>query len=387
MDNFYQLLELIEQLKIIKRSGWKLRGIHEPESVADHTFRVALICLIATALDDEKRKRAVYMALIHDMGEAIIGDITPSDGISPEQKYIREEMAIKFQACTIRKTHPDFADMMLGLWHEYEEGKTDVAIFVRQADKVEAAVQGVIYEERTGIDMRDFMKPKVEINVPELKDLMQTCQAKRTELQSRREMSNKIKIIFVSGAPGIGKGTQCKMLAKDLGFCHLSAGDLLRNEANDPESPYADFINESMRKSVLIPPQLTTQLLKREITRALDEGKERFLLDGFPRSLDQLHDFELKICDHYSTLSFECKDDIEILQQRLIERAKSSGRVDDNPESIQRRLKTFEENNKPVLEYLRTHGHGVFRPIDCSGTISDVYNSVRSEVESIIRYQ
>jgi UMP-CMP kinase len=69
----------------------------------------------------------------------------------------------------------------------------------------------------------------------------------------------------------------------------------LREEAKDPTSPYRDFIPESIKKSVLIPAQLTTQLLKREMGKAQEKGKSRFLLDGFPRNLEQATDFGLKV--------------------------------------------------------------------------------------------
>jgi adenylate kinase family enzyme len=72
-------------------------------------------------------------------------------------------------------------------------------------------------------------------------------------------------------------------------------GDLLREEAKDATSPYRDFIPESIKKSVLLPAQLTTQLLKREMGKAQEQGKRRFLLDGFPRNLEQATDFDLKV--------------------------------------------------------------------------------------------
>jgi adenylate kinase family enzyme len=72
-------------------------------------------------------------------------------------------------------------------------------------------------------------------------------------------------------------------------------GDLLREEAKRPASPYRNFIPESIHKSVLLPAQLTTQLLSQEISRARAQGKRGFLLDGFPRSFDQAVDFELKV--------------------------------------------------------------------------------------------
>lgn len=153
------------------------------------------------------------MALVHDMGEALVGDITPSDGVSPgkvvsgslmniayhriEDKYMREEMALKFLACTMRSTNPDFADRILELWHEFEKGETRVALLVRQIDSLECMHQAVIYEERAGEDMSEFMKLEEKITLPELKPLLDTVLRKSEELKMRKRAD--VVIVFVSG--------------------------------------------------------------------------------------------------------------------------------------------------------------------------------------------
>ena len=96
------------------------------------------------------------------------------------------------------------------------------------------------------------------------------------------------------GGPGVGKGTQCARIANEFDFCHISVGDLLREEARSSTSPYRDFIIESFEKSVIIPPGLTTSLLQKEMHKMQDGGKRRFLLDGFPRDVPQVIDFEYK---------------------------------------------------------------------------------------------
>lgn len=96
------------------------------------------------------------------------------------------------------------------------------------------------------------------------------------------------------GGPGVGKGTQCDRIAKEFDFHHICVGDLLREEAKSPTSPYRDFIPESISKSVLLPAQLTTMLLKREMGRVQADGARRFLLDGFPRNVAQAVNFESK---------------------------------------------------------------------------------------------
>ncbi|KAF2806338.1 uncharacterized protein BDZ99DRAFT_465954 [Mytilinidion resinicola] len=101
MADLYLFLELVELLKNTERRGWVIRGVPNPESVCDHMYHMALMCRAVPGFDEETRTKAEYMALVHDMGEALVGDIAPSDGISAEEKYTREEMALKFLACTI----------------------------------------------------------------------------------------------------------------------------------------------------------------------------------------------------------------------------------------------------------------------------------------------
>ena len=198
---------------------------------------------------------------------------------------------------------------MLGLWYEYEAGETRAAVLARQMDKLECMDQAVIYEERSGLDLGEFMVLKEEITLPELKPWLEIRLRDYEGLKLRKKAN--IVVVFVSGrncrgpvipneadglsgGPGVGKGTQCARVAKDFDFHHICVGDLLREEAKSPTSPYRDFIPESISKSVLLPAQLTTMLLKREMERAQADGAKRFLLDGFPRSVVQAADFESK---------------------------------------------------------------------------------------------
>ena len=78
---------------------------------------------------------------------------------------------------------------------------------------------------------------------------------------------------FLCG-PGVGKGAQCARVAKKFDFHHICVGDLLRGEAKSPTSPYRDFIPESIDKSVLLPAQVTTMLLKRKRGEPKQTGQE-----------------------------------------------------------------------------------------------------------------
>lgn len=221
-------------------------------------------------------------------------------------------MAMKYLTCTAQLTSPDQANMLMDLWNEYEEGQSKAAQLVRQIDKLECLQQAVLYQQRYRLPLEEFMDLKNNVTLPELQPLLNSCLAKYDEVKTRQRDATAV--IFVSGkcpnfwtfnrlitpgGPGVGKGTQCSRLAGEYDFHHISVGDLLRQEARDPSSPYSAFIAESIQKSILIPASFTTQLLSEEMSRAQAQGKRRFLLDGFPRSVEQALDFEAKVREHF----------------------------------------------------------------------------------------
>ncbi len=88
-------------------------------------------------------------------------------------------------------------------------------------------------------------------------------------------------VIFVLGGPGAGKGTQCGYLVRDFGFKHLSAGDLLREEQSRPGSEFSELIRSYIREGIIVPMEVTVQLLENAMGEAMEkEGKKMFLVDG-----------------------------------------------------------------------------------------------------------
>jgi len=181
-------------------------------------------------------------------------------------------------------------------------------------------------------------------------------------------------IIFVLGGPGSGKGTQCAKLVKDFGFKHLSAGDLLREEQDRPGSQFGELIKTYIKEGQIVPMEVTIQLLENAITAAIEkEGKRQFLIDGFPRKMDQALKFEEAVCPSKFTLFFDCPE--EVMQERLLGRGKTSGRADDNIESIKKRFKTFEETSMPVVDYFAKEGRVV--KVSAVPSPDEVYEDVK----------
>lgn len=188
----------------------------------------------------------------------------------------------------------------------------------------------------------------------------------------------KISVIFVLGGPGAGKGTQCDRLVKDYKFVHLSAGDLLRAEQQREGSAYGKMIKEYITEGQIVPMEVTIKLLENSIGEAVKNGNHRFLVDGFPRKMDQAIKFDEDVCESSFVLFLTCPE--KTLLDRLLERGKTSGRDDDNEESISKRFKTFIATSMPVVDYYREKGKVV--EIDSSVPIDEVYQHIKSAIDT-----
>ena len=175
------------------------------------------------------------------------------------------------------------------------------------------------------------------------------------------------------GGPGCGKGTNCMRLKEELGFVHLSAGDLLRAEQKREGSAEAKLIAEYIKEGKIVPAEITITLLR----RAMQETPEAtFLIDGFPRKLDQARMFEEAVrTPPQFVLFFDVSK--EVMTDRIIERGKTSGRSDDNMAALIKRFDTFVNTSYPVIEYFQ--GRGLVERVDAAGSIDDVFATAKSK--------
>ncbi|XP_076932890.1 uncharacterized protein LOC143598593 [Bidens hawaiensis] len=149
-------LTLCHSLKSTKRAGWVKRGIAGPESIADHMYRMGLMALISNDTPGVNRDRCIKMAIVHDIAEAIVGDITPSDGVPKAEKSRLEKEAIEHM-CKLLGGGPR-ADEMHELWMEYEENSTNEAKVVKDFDKIEMILQALEYENEQNKDLEEFFE-------------------------------------------------------------------------------------------------------------------------------------------------------------------------------------------------------------------------------------
>jgi adenylate kinase len=167
-------------------------------------------------------------------------------------------------------------------------------------------------------------------------------------------------IVFVLGGPGSGKGTQALTIAQEYGLGYLSTGDLLRaatDEAQTPDDPDQAFLDrrdelrEIMAAGQLVPDGIILSLVKAEIEKS---DARYYFVDGFPRKVSQAEAFETEIAAPAAVLFLDVPD--TELTQRLLKRGETSGRSDDNAESIAKRLKTYHDQSFPVVEYYAPQG-------------------------------
>jgi len=186
-------------------------------------------------------------------------------------------------------------------------------------------------------------------------------------------------VVFVLGGPGAGKGTMCELAESQLGWTHLSTGDLLRAERK-AGGPTAATIEEFTAAGKLVPNEIIVTLLKNameQVTRST--GKNNFLLDGFPRSLENLEGwYEIfgREAELPKMMFFECP--YAVLEKRIQGRAKYSGRADDNVGSMKLRFDTFKTETLPTVEFFKSKDLCI--EIDTSQDRQAVYSLVRSKL-------
>jgi len=188
------------------------------------------------------------------------------------------------------------------------------------------------------------------------------------------------KVVFVLGAPGVGKGTQCQLLTERLTkakWVHLSAGDLLRAERQSG-SALANEINDCIAQGKLVRSEITCQLLENAMRKAYEsDGTTHFLVDGYPRSRENVDAWQKTMKHHIIqfVLDYECPE--ETLIGRLLERGKQSGRTDDNLEVVKKRFATFQNETAPILDYYRNSTSVPVHTIATDKGVEEVYKETK----------
>jgi len=138
-----KLLEMLE-LKQLPRTGWVRSGVENPESVAAHSWGMAVLAL-RLAPKDLDLVKILSLCLIHDLPEVRVGDLTPHDDISNKAESEHKAMS-------------EMAPQWLPLFEEYEAGDTAEAKFVKQIDKLDMGLQAMLYQNKQDITLDEFIE-------------------------------------------------------------------------------------------------------------------------------------------------------------------------------------------------------------------------------------
>ncbi|KAI9934862.1 hypothetical protein ASPWEDRAFT_175587 [Aspergillus wentii DTO 134E9] len=183
---------LLERLKTTKREGWRRFDIHHGESISDHMYRMSIMTMFAPPSLAAKINlpHCTKMALVHDMAESLVGDITPVDNVSKSEKARREAEVMDYISKTLLAGVPGgmlSGQEIMNVFQEYEENKTLEAQYVHDIDKIELLLQMVEYERTHDVDLTEFCHVAPRVQLPETKEWAATLIKEREELQKQKK--------------------------------------------------------------------------------------------------------------------------------------------------------------------------------------------------------
>ncbi|KAE8442319.1 hypothetical protein EG329_003452 [Mollisiaceae sp. DMI_Dod_QoI] len=187
---------MLERLKTTKREGWRRFGIAHGESISDHMYRMSLITMFAppSLASRVDIQRCTKMALVHDMAEALVGDITPVDGVAKHEKNRRESTTMDYFVNNLlsRVNGGMTGKEIKAVWQEYEDSETLESKFVHDVDKIELILQMVEYEKAHDrkLDLGEFSWVATRIVLPEVKEWSTTIIQEREEFWGGKEHSS-----------------------------------------------------------------------------------------------------------------------------------------------------------------------------------------------------
>ena len=164
-----------------------------------------------------------------------------------------------------------------------------------------------------------------------------------------------MKNIVIFGAPGSGKGTQSDLLVKKYGFKHISTGDVLRAEIKNGTS-LGQTAKSYIDKGQLIPDELMIDILANVYDSLCP--CDGVIFDGFPRTIPQAEALKRMLKERKGEVDvmIELSVPDEMLMERLINRGKTSGRADDNEETIAKRLGVYHSQTMSLIEWYEKEG-------------------------------
>jgi len=186
--------------------------------------------------------------------------------------------------------------------------------------------------------------------------------------------------ILLIGPPGAGKGTQAALLAKHFGIPAISTGDIFRENVRN-ETPLGLEAKAFMDRGEYVPDSLTNALVRDRLNQ--DDAAAGFLLDGYPRTIDQVQELDdiLEETEVKLDVVVQLTADAEELLRRLSGRAQEQGRSDDTPDVIKRRLDVYEKQTAPLIDIYASRS--LVAKVNGLGEIGDVTNRIIEVLDAL----
>ena len=188
-----------------------------------------------------------------------------------------------------------------------------------------------------------------------------------------------MKNVVIFGAPGSGKGTQSENIIKKYGYAHFSTGDILRKQIAD-QTELGKIAKTFIDEGKLVTDELIINMLDAELDTAKDA--KGVIFDGFPRTYAQAKALKKMLNKRGTDVAVMLNihvDEAELIK-RLLERGKTSGRSDDNLETITKRIKTYNEQTTPVIDFYKKEGTCV--DIQGVGSIEEIFASISKAIDA-----
>jgi adenylate kinase len=187
--------------------------------------------------------------------------------------------------------------------------------------------------------------------------------------------------VVIFGPPGSGKGTQSEKIIEKFGLEHISTGEILRAEIksnSDLGKLAASFID----RGELVPDHIIVGMLENRLD--VLGAVKGVIFDGFPRTIEQADALKDLLKKRQETIDVMVNLEVENeeLITRLLKRGETSGRSDDNLETIEKRIQVYECQTAPVIDFYKQEG--TYRGIDGQGTVDDIFDRIRAVIEVCI---
>ena len=188
--------------------------------------------------------------------------------------------------------------------------------------------------------------------------------------------------IIIFGAPGSGKGTQSEKIIAKYGFEHISTGDLFRKEIAQ-NTEIGRVVKELINKGQLVPDDVTCILLANRLNEISNSDAKGVVFDGFPRTLTQANDLQALVKSYGNKIDLVINlvvNEKELVNRMLL-RGKTSGRSDDNLETIEKRLITYRNQTEQVLDFYKKDKKLV--DIQGTGSIDEIFEKICDAIDAL----